>query len=216
MEALQTNLTYQESRQNLVALIHQIHAKGWSPATSTNYSFRNPEPYQQTYTISSSGVDKSAFTDKHLMVVDSTGSPIPEYEHLRPSAETLLHTQLYAQFPEVGAVLHTHSMAATVLSHHYRFDNGFWLRDWEVLKGLRGIETHTASVWLPVFANDQDIARLSQLIAQYQPQTQPFWGYLLAGHGLYAWGKDLAEAKRHLETFEFLMACKLALMHIEE
>jgi methylthioribulose-1-phosphate dehydratase len=29
-------------------------------------------------------------------------------------------------------------------------------------------------------------------------------GFLLRRHGLYAWGKDLDEARRHLEIFEFL------------
>jgi methylthioribulose-1-phosphate dehydratase len=37
----------------------------------------------------------------------------------------------------------------------------------------------------------------------------PLSGYLIAGHGLYAWGRDLAEARRHLEAFEFMLACEL-------
>jgi methylthioribulose-1-phosphate dehydratase len=37
----------------------------------------------------------------------------------------------------------------------------------------------------------------------------PRSGYLIAGHGLYAWGRDLAEARRHLEAFEFMLACEL-------
>jgi methylthioribulose-1-phosphate dehydratase len=28
---------------------------------------------------------------------------------------------------------------------------------------------------------------------------------LLRGHGLYTWGSDLAEAKRHVEILEFLL-----------
>jgi methylthioribulose-1-phosphate dehydratase len=37
------------------------------------------------------------------------------------------------------------------------------------------------------------------------------WGYLIDGHGLYAWGRDMAEARRHLEAFEFLFDCELQL-----
>jgi len=30
-------------------------------------------------------------------------------------------------------------------------------------------------------------------------------GFLLRRHGLYTWGKDLVEAKRHVEILEFLL-----------
>jgi len=40
------------------------------------------------------------------------------------------------------------------------------------------------------------------------PRTQPCYGFLLAGHGLYVWGKDIPTAKRHLEVFEFLLQCE--------
>ena len=35
----------------------------------------------------------------------------------------------------------------------------------------------------------------------------PCHGFLLSGHGLYTWGRDLAEARRHIEIFEFLFEC---------
>ena len=41
--------------------------------------------------------------------------------------------------------------------------------------------------------------------------SQCMWGYLIDGHGLYAWGRDMAEARRHLEAFEFLLGCELEL-----
>ena len=31
----------------------------------------------------------------------------------------------------------------------------------------------------------------------------------IAGHGLYAWGRSMAEARRHVEAFDFLLACEL-------
>ena len=42
----------------------------------------------------------------------------------------------------------------------------------------------------------------------------PLWGYLIDGHGLYAWGRDMAEARRHLEAFEFLLGCELDLRRL--
>lgn len=33
-------------------------------------------------------------------------------------------------------------------------------------------------------------------------------GFLIEGHGLYTWAKNLKNCKRQIETFEFLMECK--------
>ena len=77
------------------------------------------------------------------------------------------------------------------------------LRDLEMLKGLAGVGTHQTVVKVPVLANDQDLARLSKVASPHLGQAPH--GLLIAGHGLYAWGKDLGEAKRHLEIHEFLL-----------
>ena len=45
-----------------------------------------------------------------------------------------------------------------------------------------------------------------------QPAT--LHGYLIDGHGIYAWGRDMAEARRHLEAFEFLLGCELDLRRL--
>jgi methylthioribulose-1-phosphate dehydratase len=77
------------------------------------------------------------------------------------------------------------------------------LSDLEMLKGLAGESTHQTMVKVPVLANDQDLARLSKAASPHLGQAPH--GLLIAGHGLYAWGKDLGEAKRHLEIHEFLL-----------
>jgi ribulose-5-phosphate 4-epimerase/fuculose-1-phosphate aldolase len=48
---------------------------------------------------------------------------------------------------------------------------------------------------------------LSQEIEAYWIDHPEMKGFLLAGHGLYTWGKNIAEAKRHIEVFEFLFEC---------
>jgi methylthioribulose-1-phosphate dehydratase len=40
-----------------------------------------------------------------------------------------------------------------------------------------------------------------------RPGRPPGHGFLLSRHGLYTWGRDLAEARRHVEIFEFLFEC---------
>ncbi len=201
-------------KNELLSIIHFFNAKGWSPATSGNYSFRNPTPNDQTFTISRSGVDKSAFSQEDFIEVDTFGCAInanPErtgaaYVHIKPSAETLIHTMLYTD-SKVGAVLHTHSVFNTVLSEFFAKTGGINIVDYEVIKGIGNIKSHETAIFLPIFPNSQDIATLSDDIRVYLSKNPDTHGLLLAGHGLYTWGSTLAEAKRHIEAFEFLMEC---------
>lgn len=190
----------------LLATIHWFHAKGWAPATSTNYSFRNPAPHDQTYTISRSGVDKGAFQAEDFMVVNASGAPLEAFAHLRPSAETLLHTLLY-ETQGVNAILHTHSVQNTVISWAHRHEPFLPIAGFELLKGIAGVTTHETTLRLPIFENAQDMVALSATIRETLPQYPGVPGFLLAGHGLYAWGSSIAEAKRHIEVFEFLFEC---------
>lgn len=189
--------------QQLVQTIRFLHQKGWAPATSSNYSFRLPE--ERHVNISSSGVDKGDFTEDHLMQVDLNGQPINDTR--KPSAETLLHTMIYQKMTEVGCVLHTHSVYNTVLSAIFEEEKKIRLEGLEVLKGLSGIRTHDTYVDVPVFSNSQDMPSLSTTIMEYWQDHPEMKGFLLAGHGLYTWGKTIPEAKRHVEVFEFLLEC---------
>lgn len=193
----------------LISLIHDFYQKGWAPATSTNYSFRQPETGM--FTISRSGVDKSAFQAADLMTVDAEGRPIDGFQHLKPSAETLLHTMVYRLFPEVQVVLHTHTVANTVLSRRFEKKGAIRLEGYELLKAVGYITTHDTFIDLPVFSNAQDMPVLSAYIEQFlQENADPVPGFLLAGHGMYAWGASIFEAKRNTEALEFLLACELA------
>ncbi len=143
------------------------------------------------------------------MVVDWEGKAVGS-EH-RPSAETLLHTQLYRRFPDCGAVLHTHSMVQTVASRLYAQEGVIVLDDYELLKAFAGNSTHESSLELPVFANSQDMPALAAEVDQRFDAGAKMYGYLIDGHGIYAWGKNLDETRRHLDAFEFLLQCELEL-----
>lgn len=197
--------------KELVRCIHFLHAKGWAPATSSNYSFRiNPgDPIH----ISASGLDKGDFTTADLMLVDAQGKALDP--NRRPSAETLLHTLIYDQQPETTCILHTHSVYNTVLSMLYAQQKTLVLSGFEVLKGISGIRTHETDVKIPIFPNSQDMPALSTAIKQYWNQVDQLNGFLLAGHGFYTWGKSIAEAKRHMEVFEFLFECHYKIMNIK-
>ncbi|HVI59806.1 MAG TPA: methylthioribulose 1-phosphate dehydratase [Luteimonas sp.] len=189
----------------IIVNVRELSALGWTPATSSNFSRRLDDRHAA---ITVSGRDKGKLREADIMVVDFDGNAVGS-DH-RPSAETLLHTQLYRRFGEVGCVLHTHSRAQTVASRLFAGAGHVRLEGYELLKAFRGNATHETALHVPVLPNTQDMRVLA---AQVEALLDggPMWGYLIDGHGLYAWGADMAEARRHLEAFEFLLGCELEL-----
>ena len=192
----------------IVANTRELAALGWTPATSSNFSLRLDDRHAA---ITVSGRDKGRLTRDDIMVVDFEGRPVATDQ--RPSAETLLHTQLYARFPEIGCVLHTHSRTQTVASRLYAAEGRVHLEGWELLKAFHGNDTHEAAIDVPVLPNTQDMPFLAAQVEKLL-DTQCLWGYLIDGHGLYAWGRDMTEARRHLDAFEFLLACEMDLRNL--
>ncbi len=193
--------------EQLVHIARWASRMGWAPATSTNYSVRLPDDAAPAYcAITSSGVDKGTIEAEHILAIDKHGRPI-DADGLTPSAETPLHLLLYRTMG-AGAVLHTHSLPAALLSQLAHDEGRVRLSGWELLKGLNGIDTHDVEIFLPVFPNSQDMQVLSTCVERSISRERPCYGFLLAGHGLYAWGKDVSEAKRHLEVFEYLLQCQ--------
>jgi len=188
---------------DLIANTRELAALGWTPATSSNFSMRLDE---RTAAITVSGRDKGKLVPDDIMVVDFEGHAVGSNK--RPSAETVLHTQLYKRMPEVGCVLHTHSLAQTLASKLYAGAGHIRFEEYELIKAFRGQDTHEAVMDVPVLANNQHIPTLAAQV-DVLLEKKEFWGYLIEGHGLYAWGRDMAEARRHLDAFEFLINCEL-------
>ena len=189
----------------IITNVRELSQAGWTPATSSNFSRRLDDRHAA---ITVSGRDKGRLTEADIMVVDFDGRAVGS-DH-RPSAETLLHTQLYRRFAEVGCVLHTHSPVQTIASRLYASSGHVRFEGYELQKAFAGNTTHEGAVDVPVFANTQDMFELAAQV-EAKLDEQCLWGYLIDGHGLYAWGHDMAEARRHLDAFEFLLGCELEL-----
>jgi methylthioribulose-1-phosphate dehydratase len=205
--------TYDDARlqtlaEQIIVNVRELAAAGWTPATSSNFSQRLDDRHAA---ITVSGRDKGKLTPADIMVVDFDGRAVGS-DH-RPSAETLLHTQLYRRFPEIGCVLHTHSHNQTVASRLYGNVGRVHLEGYELLKAFVGNHTHEAAIDLPVLPNTQDMPALAAQVEALL-DAGPLWGYLIDGHGLYAWGRTMAEARRHLDAFEFLLGCELDLRRL--
>lgn len=185
-----------------------FHARGWSVGTSSNYSaVLSRDPLQLLLTMS--GKDKGRLTRGDFVAVGGDGKTIVPGQP-KSSAETMLHVVLADELPEVGAVLHTHSPWTTILSDLY-FEQGYVeFSGYEMLKGFAGIATHETSVRFRIFENTQDIETLAEEVRGLLKAGDESlrFGYLLRKHGLYTWGKDVQEARRHVEILEFLLECE--------
>jgi methylthioribulose-1-phosphate dehydratase len=187
----------------------ELSARGWTPATSSNFSMRLDASH---VAITISGRDKGCLGVADFLVVDLDGKPVGS--PARPSAETALHVQVYRRFAGVGAVLHTHSRAQTVASRRFAAAGVIRFEGWELQKAIAGYTTHESVLDLPVLPNSQDMGDLRRAVDDWLAAGRPLYGYLIDGHGIYTWGASMADAKRHLEAFEFLLSCELDLLQL--
>lgn len=188
----------------------ELGALGWTPATSSNFSMRLDASHAA---VTISGRDKGRLGIDDIMVVDLQGHAVGT--DARPSAETALHTQIYRRFPAAGAVLHTHSRAQSVASRLFAARGGVRFEGWELQKAIAGYTTHESVLDLPVFPNTQEMPELVARVDAWLDAGKPLHGYLIDGHGIYTWGKDMPETRRHLEAFEFLLNCELDLLRLK-
>ena len=196
--------------EEIITCTRELSARGWTPATGGNFSMRLDDRHAA---VTMSGRDKGRLVPADIMVVDLTGKAV--HEGQKPSAETVLHTQLYRRLPEVGCVLHTHSLAQTLASRLYSGSGHVRFEEYELIKAFRGQDTHETVMDVAVLANNQHIPTLAAQVDVLLDKG-PVWGYLIEGHGMYAWGRDMAEARRHLEAFEFLLNCELEMRKLRQ
>ncbi len=179
-----------------------FHQRAWSLGTSSNYSVVvDREPLELL--ITASGKDKGRLARTDFARINAQGKPTTPNQP-KASAEAHLHIAL-AEVAQAGAILHTHSVWGTILSDYFHESGGVEIKGYEMLKGLKDVETHEHREWVPIFENTQDIPALADQVREALAQeTTPLHGFLIRRHGLYTWGEDLDQARRQVEVFEFL------------
>jgi methylthioribulose-1-phosphate dehydratase len=188
-------MTFDEAAETLASVGRAFHARGWAPATSGNYSARLADG---RVAITVSGAHKGRLSPGDIMLLDSGDTR-------RPSAETALHQAIYRAFPDVRSVLHSHAATSVALG---RASGDAWtIEGHELLKALPGIDTHETAVVIPIVENNQDMAAVE---AATMPRIGHAPAFMIRGHGLYGWGRSLAEAERVIEALEWLAEAELA------
>ena len=187
-----------ETCTELTDAAREFYRRGWVLGTSGNFSaVASRDPMRLA--ITASGLEKGKLDDTSFLELDGDANIISGSG--KPSAETKLHLSIYRERPNAGSVLHTHSVWGTILSDH---GDAIEIEGYEMLKGLAGVTTHEHRERVPVIENSQDYAELSREVERLLAEEPGIHGIYLRRHGLYTWGETIAEARRHVEIFEFL------------
>ena len=202
-------ITYDQAIRDIIKAGQRLDSRGLAPATSGNYSVRLGDG---RIAITVSGKHKGRMAPDDIMTVDAAGAAL---EHKKPSAETLLHSSIYKLYPNVKAILHTHSVPSVALTKVKAANQNIALENYEMLKAFPGVETHETRIDIPVFENSQDIAALAREVEARLKNAPNVPGYLIKGHGLYVWGRDMEEAERVAEAMEYLLLCEVEMMKLK-
>lgn len=193
--------SFSDAARTIVATGQWLDGKGWAPATSGNYSCRLDDG---SFAVTVSGRHKGRLTADDVMRVDAAGTSL---DGKRPSAETALHLAVYAMFPDVGAVLHTHSPTSVALTRAFPVLASWQFAGHEMLKAIPGVITHDTRLSVPIVDNNQDMHMIWNAVS---PALGNVPAYLIRNHGLYGWGANMAEAERVVEAIEWLILAELA------
>ncbi|MGY1894888.1 S-methyl-5-thioribose-1-phosphate isomerase [Nocardia gipuzkoensis] len=182
----------------------ELYRRGWMPGTAGNISVRTGA----TAVVTGSGLSKGELTERDMVTVRVADSA-PVADHGRkPSAETTIHTAVYRTRP-AQAVVHIHPPFATALATRSAVPGALGtlrISDYELIKGLGGADPTIADI--PVFPNWPEVPRIGADIERYlldHPDALPV--LVIAGHGITAWGENLAQARDRAECLEAL--CEL-------
>ena len=179
----------------------EFYRRGWVLGTSGNFSAllaRKP----LRLCITSSGNEKGSLEETNFLEIDENAEIFQGFG--KPSAETLIHLTIYRHLPRARSILHTHSVWGTILSDLFFEQGTIEIEGYEMLKGLSGVETHEHTEKVPIVENSQDYIALAHVIENVIRENAGIHGIYLRRHGLYTWGETVAEARRHVEIFEFL------------
>jgi methylthioribulose-1-phosphate dehydratase len=197
-----TTERHEQLATELADVARRFYQRGWVLGTSGNFSAAvATRPLELC--ITPTGARKGALSAADFLLLDARGR-VRFPPKGKPSAETALHIEIMNS-RGAGAVLHTHSVWSTILSERHRGDKGLAISGYEMLKGLDGVHTHEHREWIPIVDNDQDMPRLAAHVQEVLRTEPAAHAFLISGHGLYTWGRTIADAERHVEILEFLL-----------
>lgn len=184
----------------------ELAERDWFMGTSGNLAIKvSDSPLR--FLVTASGKDKRKRTEEDFLLVDEFGRPVGE-THLKPSAETLLHVEIYRR-TNAECSLHVHTIDNNVISEIYGDQEEVTFTGQELIKAF-DIWEEDAVLRIPIIPNYADIPSLAATFAEYVKGDTG--AVLIRNHGITVWGRNAFEAKKILEASEFLFRYQLRLL----
>ena len=172
-------------------------ALGWMRGTSGNLSMVvDTDPLRLA--VTASGKDKGDLSPTDVVIVDADGRGVTP-NGPKPSAEAAFHARI-VELTGAGAVVHVHHLGAVIAAD--RAPAGIRIEGLEMLKGI-GRAADDDVVTIPVIPNSQDMHELGDRLAKAYEAATP--AVVISRHGLYAWGRDLTQARHHTEILAWVL-----------
>ncbi|MFM2430837.1 MAG: hypothetical protein RLZZ511_2050 [Cyanobacteriota bacterium] len=194
------NLSIDDPRPQIVAAAKYFHDRGWMLGTAGNLSAKLPDG---SFWITASGKSKGELTENDFIRLwpdGHTESPVPSN---KPSAETSIHTAVYALYPEAQACYHVHSVEANLVSN-FTDQGELPLPNLEMIKGF-GLWTENPNCTMPLFANHLEVPKIGQEIRdRFQEQLPAIPALLIRNHGVTVWGRSPEDARNKIELAEYI------------
>jgi L-ribulose-5-phosphate 4-epimerase len=153
--------------------------------------------------IKPSGVPYAGMKAAHMVAVSVADGRVLD-GNLKPSSDTDTHLALYRAFPQIGGVVHTHSLYATAwaqarqgIPSYGTTQADYWFGDVPCTRALR-----TAEIAGDYEANTGQVIIETFKKLKYAPLEHP--AVLVASHGPFTWGKDIGEAVHNAGVLEFV------------
>ncbi|HUA67592.1 MAG TPA: L-ribulose-5-phosphate 4-epimerase [Candidatus Saccharimonadales bacterium] len=161
--------------------------------------------------IKPSGVPYDGMKPEHMVVVSLETGKVVE-GNLKPSSDTPTHLVLYRKFSQIGGVVHTHSLYATAWAQSKKkipsygtTQADYWFGEVPCTRAMTSreiksdYETNTGHVIVETFR-------------KLDPMQHP--AVLVAGHGPFTWGRDVADAGHNAVVLEFVARLASETLHI--
>lgn len=195
------------SKNLLCELLRQFYHLGWCTGTGGGISMRDGDGYL----MAPSGVAKERVQPHELFEMDQNFeiTNLDSLENKKVSECEPLFRAIYEK-TDAGAVIHSHSVNIVVALSHKRDVPGLSWERLEMIKGIRGA-AYTDIHLVPVIKNTPRECELtSSLTDCLEDLPNNAHGIFVRDHGAYIWGRDVMEAKRHAEVYDWLCQYKNA------
>ena len=162
--------------------------------------------------IKPSGIAYDRMRPEHMVVVALETGAVVEGD-LKPSSDTPTHLVLYRAFPEIGGVVHTHSLQATAWAQAQREIPALGTTHADYFHGAVPCTRPLTAKEIKADYETNTGRVIAERFAKLDPHALP--GVLVAGHGPFTWGTSAAKAAEHAAVLEFLAGLASATLAID-